>query len=82
MSELMVCRDLSAREPNDPAENRVDESHHSVEVGKIAEHILGLSLARLYSAKQLREINRRSIQTQIHFSKSLNEIQAERFCLK
>lgn len=62
MSELMVCRDLSAREPN-PADNRVEEWPYPVEDGKIK----GVSIAPTYSLKQLREIERRRIKNELTF---------------
>lgn len=63
MSELkMVCRDLSAREPN-PADNRVEDQLYPAEDGKIK----GFSLAPTYSLKQLREIKRRRIKNKLTF---------------
>ena len=62
MSELMVCRDLSAREPN-PANNRVEERPYPAEDGKMK----GFSLAPTYSLKQLREIKRRRIKNELTF---------------
>ena len=63
MSELqIVCRDLSAREPN-PAVNRVEEQPYPAEDGKIK----GFSLAPTYSLKQLREIKRRRIKNELTF---------------
>jgi hypothetical protein len=63
MSELqIVCRDLSAREPN-PADNRVEEQPYPAEDGKIK----GFSLAPRYSLKQLREIQRRRIKNELNF---------------
>jgi hypothetical protein len=61
----VVCQNVELVGEPTPAENR--ESHHPVEVGKIAEQIQGISLAPLYSAKQLREINRRSIRRKLAF---------------
>lgn len=56
----MVCQDLIlAREPN-PAENRAEERPYPVEDGEIRE----FSLAPIYSSKQLREIERRSIKNE------------------
>jgi hypothetical protein len=62
MNELkMVCRDLIlAREPN-PVENRAEEWPYPVEDGEIR----GFSLAPIYSSKQLREIERRSIKCKL-----------------
>jgi hypothetical protein len=57
----IVCQELLlAREPT-PAERRIEESWYPIEDGEITERVQGLSLAPLYSSKQLREIQRRHI---------------------
>jgi hypothetical protein len=57
----MVCQSqLLARDPY-PAENRVEEGLYPVEDGEIK----GFSMAPIYSLKQLREIERRSIKSKL-----------------
>jgi hypothetical protein len=51
---------ILTREPS-PVENRVEEWHYPVEDGEIR----GFSLAPIYSVKQLREIERRSIKREL-----------------
>jgi hypothetical protein len=60
MKQKIVCQSSLTRKPS-PVKNRIEELWYPDEDGEITERTKGFSLARKYSSKQLREIERRSM---------------------
>ena len=78
---ILVYQNLHLVGEPTPANIRVDQSHDPVEVGIIAEHIQSFSLAPVYSAKQLREIQRRSIRRKLASRSPSTKIKRKVFAL-
>jgi hypothetical protein len=56
----LVCQGSSLTRKPAPVKNRIEDLWYTDEDGEIIELVQGFSLARKYSSKQLREIDRRS----------------------
>jgi len=61
LEQELVCQGISlTRKPAPVNKNRIEVLWYPDEDGKMKESMQGISLARKYSSKQLREIERRS----------------------
>jgi hypothetical protein len=81
ITQELVCQGSSLTRKPAPVKNRIEDLWYPDEDGEITELTQGFSLARKYSSKQLREIERRSMKkrkfaSQIILRNSGEEIKA------